>query len=219
MRGFFAIAVLLLSAGLAGRADAACGSAAPPDISVTAATPDATVSHALSSDEIPKVMRKHNPHGSHSAIRQVGATAFTLNLERRLAVATLPGRSDCFRLSGLEISLEIVKLDVYVARELKPGSCPYRVTMAHEQRHVAIYRGGVGELRTELEAVLRRSALLGPIPAKDINQAMSRYVTAVDTVVADARRKKNEAMARANGLLDTPASYRAEHAKCPAREW
>lgn len=219
MRCLPAFAFLVLAAVFSTAAGAACETGDLPDVEVTARIPEPALNHDLSTEQIPQAMRAHKPRDGLAAIRQVGATAFTMNSERRISVAALPGRGDCFRLNRLEIELEVLRLDVYIASELSPGSCPYRVTLEHEHRHVAIYRAGVQRLRTEIETALTRAGLPPAIPARNIQQAISRYMTAIDTVLSDARRKNSEEMARANALLDTPSGYRREHAKCPAREW
>ncbi|ANK80288.1 MAG: hypothetical protein TEF_05385 [Rhizobiales bacterium NRL2] len=211
------IVTVLLSAFL-GTVQAACGASAP-QIGIALAFPAPGISHELASDEIPQAMRAHGRGARAGAVRQVGATAFTLNTEVRMSVAAAEQRRDCFRLKRLDIRLDVLQLDVFIASELVPGTCPYRVTMAHEQRHVEIYRSGVRRLKEELETALGGSTLLRAIPAASIEQAMERFRVAVDTVVSDARRKNSEEMARDNARLDTPSSYREEHARCPASDW
>jgi hypothetical protein len=52
----------------------------------------------------------------------------------------------------VSVELSYQPLDVYVAREFNPYSCPFRVVIEHELRHVQVYR----EQLPRIEATVRR---------------------------------------------------------------
>lgn len=51
----------------------------------------------------------------------------------------------------LEVEVDFPKVDVFVARELSPITCSFRFVLAHEMRHVQLYR----DLRPRLQSMIR----------------------------------------------------------------
>jgi hypothetical protein len=133
----------------------------------------------------------------------------------QIAVRQIRAGDRCYMLEALDVWVRVTDLRVYIAREVRRGTCRYRVVLDHENRHVAIYRAGVKRLRAELEQALAAAPVTGAIEAQSPQQALERYAAAIGTLIADIREKNSQAMRRDNAVLDTPAAYRAEQRKCP----
>lgn len=61
----------------------------------------------------------------------------------------------------IEVALRYMPVKVYVAREFSEGSCPYAEVLAHELRHVQVYRDNLPEVEAQL-----RIALVERLPSK-----------------------------------------------------
>lgn len=143
-----------------------------------------------------------------------GLTVYHLETRHRIEVSQFPKQRNCFHPSRLTAAIDVKRLEVYIAKELIRGTCQYGVTMDHEMKHVAVLRDGATRLKQEIEAALLDAAAFQPITAPDINTALKRYSTALNTIIDDIRQSVSQEMLRRNRQLDTPAAYRADDARC-----
>lgn len=143
-----------------------------------------------------------------------GLTVYHLETRHRIEVSQYGDRKDCFRPTALTAAVDVKRLDVYIAGELDPASCQFSVTMEHELKHVAVLSDGAKRLKSEIEAALNDKAAFQPTTAPDINIALERYSTALNTIIDDIRQSVSQQMLRRNRLLDTPEAYRADDARC-----
>jgi hypothetical protein len=68
------------------------------------------------------------------------------------------GPEFCARLVAADVKFGSSRLDAYVAREYRQGSCPFRVVRDHEEKHIAIHRAAVGRYAPLIERRLREVA-------------------------------------------------------------
>ncbi len=134
-------------------------------------------------------------------------------------VSELAADRGCYALSRLVVNIVAGPVRIFVASELDPGSCPYRVTLSHEDKHVEVFREAAENLLAELENDMRVPSMRQAIPAETIQVAVERFRQAINVLVGDARRRVDAEPTRQNGALDTRSAYRAEQDKCPMREW
>ncbi|MDF1732088.1 MAG: hypothetical protein P1U49_11335 [Minwuia sp.] len=151
--------------------------------------------------------------------RKLGSTESSLHVRTNLVVSELAADRGCYALSRLVVNIVAGPVRIFVARELDPDSCPYRVTLAHEQKHVEVFREAAENLLAELENDMRVPSLRQSIPAETIQVAVERFRQAINVLVGDARRRVDEEATRQNGQLDTRSAYRAEQDKCPMQDW
>ena len=151
--------------------------------------------------------------------RKLGSTESSLLVRTSLIVSELDADRGCFALSELDVQIVAGPVKVYVASELDSDSCPYRVTLAHEDRHVEVFRDAADALLDQLQGDMAAPSLRQSIPGKDIKVAVEIFSQAINVVVGDARRKVDAQAKRRNAALDTRSSYRAEQDKCPIRDW
>lgn len=189
-----------------------------PDISVTTEWTGAQLIRELDAAELPA---RRGTTGAFPGARQrqLGLTSWQVAVRSRFLVSEIAGSPGCFALKKVEAVVDANPVKVFVARELKDSSCPYRVTVRHEQRHVEIVRQSVAALAIDLRRGLDGPALARVMPAPDVDIAVQRFSAAINLVTGDARRRIEEQAARRNGELDSPGSYRAEEAKCPRGDW
>ncbi|WP_416899038.1 MAG: hypothetical protein ACMVY4_04735 [Minwuia sp.] len=208
------LAAAVLTLLPAGTAEAACSEADAPEIRIRLELPEPELIHDYASDDIPEGTVETARRVRELNSRLHGLTVFQMETGHEVAVRQLrPGR-DCFRLERLNVWIRVNKLRVYIARELARGSCLYDVTLRHESRHVDIYSTGVKSMRDEMAKALTGTPLTAPLRARSVQAALTRYSTAIGTVLSDIRQKSSLEMTRDNARLDTPFAYRAEQAPC-----
>lgn len=117
-----------------------------------------------------------------------------------------------------------LRLSVGVSSDYAVGSCPYRVTLAHEKSHaiafIRISRESRDALISELGTVdvptRNRPAFVAPDEAgarqEEIGRALSR-------VVLEHSRQVVRTMTTDRESRDSPSAYRAVYSQCPARQW
>ncbi len=148
-----------------------------------------------------------------------GSTESSLRVRTNLIVSELDADRGCYALTELDVQIVAGPVKVYVARELDPDSCPYQVTLAHEDRHVEVFRDAASALLDQLQDDMTAPSLRQSIPGEDIHVAVELFRQAINVVAGDARRKVDIQAKRRNAALDTRSSYRAEQDKCPIRDW
>lgn len=128
-----------------------------------------------------------------------------IDFSARGIVKPLSGRY-CMRPS-LAVTLAFKPTTLYVAREHAPGSCEFDITMAHEQKHIAVYQKYLEEMTAEVERELRGrlgdtihyfdSAAAGEA---DMHERASKILKPIlDRGMAEA--------ARLQAKVDTPEEY------------
>jgi hypothetical protein len=60
----------------------------------------------------------------------------------------------CMR-PAVKVNLAFNPMTLHIARELPEGSCGYRITLEHEQKHIHVYRQYLGDISREIEESLR----------------------------------------------------------------
>ncbi len=120
----------------------------------------------------------------------------------------------CAMPTRIDISLSLGRIDVYLARELRRGSCAYRVTLAHENRHVAIHRRGQERLAALLRRALSASAARLHGSGSNRRQAGAALGRAIERVIAPLAARTAAITAAFDRDLDSPATRRQEARRC-----
>jgi len=143
------------------------------------------------------------------------------DMERHLNVGiTYRNRNSsgiCAALTGITLKIGFRQFRVYIARKLKPGSCEYRTTLAHERTHVRIYQSALRKYLPEIRSVLRRSVdSLQPVEAASPVPAQRYFLARIERDLAPTLARMNSETETLNGHMDTPENYRREQALCPS---
>jgi hypothetical protein len=113
----------------------------------------------------------------------------------------------CVR-ADIDVRLSYAPMNVYLARELVPGSCDYREILAHEMRHVGIFRDYIGGARQRVEATLRER-----LPAQRVyrftsmDEAGKYFKDDQQNWIASAAQHELDGVARLQANIDTREEY------------
>lgn len=102
-----------------------------------------------------RVLNTRSIH-AHSSQRMLGLTALQSRVEVAIDGPSLrdPGADRECVAPIIEVDLHYKPMDVFIAREFSPVSCPYRAVLEHEMQHVKIYRDNLPRIKELLEGAL-----------------------------------------------------------------
>lgn len=151
-----AVMVFLLHASAAARArlepfEQRCERDMRPALAVTMAPVAYLVSNSVSSARL----MNRSAHGSLHDL-MLGLTEIRASSEILFDAPSLidaAGARECVA-PLVTVTLALAPLGVFIAREFSPNSCPYREVLAHEMRHVQLYRSALPMLQQQLHAAL-----------------------------------------------------------------
>ena len=72
------------------------------------------------------------------------------------------GSGLCFWIEDIEVVLRYSALDVFIASEYSPTSCPYKAVLAHEERHAEIARRHLHSYVQPIRSALSSHAIPKP---------------------------------------------------------
>jgi hypothetical protein len=177
--------------------------------------------------DIPRA-RLHEDHGIDDLsemsfhgpkARVLGLTNTELEFGWHVQFAAVPvGNAYCFWVDRVDLSLGYPSPDIYVAREYRPGSCPYRAVLQHEEEHVAITRRIMEHYAPRLETAL--TSLLIPTGTRpkvvdSAEDAKGEMQALMKELVDPIYREMMAKLRQAHGELDSPRSYREARKRCP----
>jgi hypothetical protein len=162
-------------------------------------------------------LKKASFHGPRGQV--VGLTRIALRLQWELDVAARAlGKAFCFWVNGIHLNLRYPTPDIYVAREYRPGSCPYRVILAHEKEHVRITRTVVrryaSRLRQELSSLAIPTRSRPTLVLDSPEQAQGRIQAQIEKRVQPLFQELQDKLRQANARLDTLGEYRRSRDRC-----
>jgi hypothetical protein len=184
-------------------------------VEVVIETPPPSVSQAYSRAQLGARMF-HRPNDS-----VLGLTAWNIDS----VISTQEGSLEtdggvCYWLERIRVTLRHTTLDVFVASEYHPTSCPYKAVLAHEERHTEVarrhLRGYVEPVRSALSALAVPRAER-PLFAASRDEAAARTGETLRRLLAPIHKKMRETMGRAQDKVDTEQEYRRVQKQC--RKW
>jgi len=123
----------------------------------------------------------------------------------------------CFWVRRTELMIRHPSPDIYVAREYRRGSCPYRAILAHERQHISISREQINRYLPRLRWVLTSLQIpTGERPIfVDSAEVAKRDIRALMKDLAEPLFQEMIAALRAaQAELDSVASYRRLRKAC-----
>ncbi len=162
--------------------------------------------------------RVDNTYSFHGLTRMKGSRApgsYVLGLTRaesRVAIA-VHGRMLQDPDSGyecvaprLEVNLYYLPIVVYVGREFAPGTCAYNEILAHEMRHLDVYRDFLPQAEKIVSAALARRFEGKPLYAPS-GQARNLLQREIDTGWMPFIKKEMAKVEVLQAAIDTPQEY------------
>lgn len=167
-----------------------------------------------------------NPGPAGSGTDRAGHTQALLHKRMTIAWDTGPPEADG-RVPLFAKSVNVyytLDLNVAVSSDYSAQSCPYRVTLAHENSHaeafVRIFRESRQVLVRQLEGVdiptRIRPALVTP---NEVAMREDEIGERLKQVIIVHARQLVSAMKVDRNAKDAPAAYQAIYTRCPASEW
>jgi len=169
----------------------------------------------------PQLAAKFGGHGktrkkSGWVTRGLTKTSLESRIEVGIQYIKIGKNQVCVGLKDVTARIGYSHFQVYVARDLRPGSCEYRTTLDHEQAHVAIYKDQLRQFASRFEHRLERvAASLKPIVSRSANAGHSYFLGKIRSEFQQVYRQFDRETDRRQGRLDTPENYRREQALCP----
>jgi hypothetical protein len=202
-----------------------------PDISFTLQPPVVNWHYHKTNEEI-RVLRARSG-GKVAAVgpnwQSIGLTLATTVLAVDVRVEATPirgarsgaaGPEFCARLIWADVKFGSSRLDAYVARGYRQGSCPFQVVRAHEEKHIEVHRAAIERYAPRIEARLREAApALPPVRVADPKAGAERLRKMLHDDLATIFDAMHKDVERENAALDTPEAYAKERRLCPKGEW
>ncbi|MEO5335862.1 MAG: hypothetical protein H7841_03065 [Magnetospirillum sp. WYHS-4] len=186
----------------------------PPHVEFEANIPvQPAFDHRLSRAEI----ESRTSHGMGQGWRAGGLTtvAYETLVAVRVQTLGLPDGSRCVQVTGANGRLDVRDLTVHVAREHRPGTCPFAAIREHEMEHAAIARQTFLHHLPALRARLEEEARgLPPIRTAQPDEAVQAAVDRLLAALAPTLKIMETEMTLAHAGIDTPESYQALGRRC-----
>lgn len=147
----------------------------------------------------------------------MGLTKVAYNHRMELGVKFLPmsgGAGGCYEPSVVKIDIITSPVTVFLASELKKTSCAYRVTLAHENRHVDNARGALQRHTLQLRDTIRAALPKRMQPARSADAGVRKLQDILKPIVDDVMNAVTSDAHELDVAMDTPEAYAAETMKC-----
>jgi hypothetical protein len=130
------------------------------------------------------------------------------------------GSGYCFWLQEVNIVLEFPLVEIYVAREYKPGSCAYRAILDHEQDHLRVAQKILDPYAAEMRSTLTSLGIPKPNSpwfVDDLEAAKAKVGDLLGRLLNPIYNRMQTDMTTRQAQLDTPYSYKLVRQRC--RNW
>ena len=210
-------ALVLLAPGVSVAAAAQCQGSPEIsyDIDLDIDIPEARVHHDRGIAELGR-MAVHGPRGKILGLAKTG-----LDFGWRVEFAWRPeGAAFCFWVRRAELTIHRPSPDIYVAREYRHGTCPYRAVLAHERRHVRASRALIDRYIPRLRRMLTSPRIptgQRPVLVGSPGAAESEVRALMKDLAEPLFHEMAEALGAAQAKIDSPASYKRLFKRC--RRW
>lgn len=187
-----------------------------PEIVIMHDDVDTQLIHTKSSQQITGIAKKVNAYRPQKGSRLLGLAFTEVKKGIRVEVdgKNISGKI-CARLTKVIFEFGKSKSAIYVSKKYRPGTCEYRVILAHEKQHMAINARVQKKYAAKLEKALIRSAKnMKPISSSNINNVPKIYANRLSNSVKGILKSFQQERRRENAKIDTPQSYAKTRSKC-----
>lgn len=154
---------------------------------------------------------------SRAHANAIGLTYAEISLELGAATRSVPRERGgyCVYLEEVEADFGFDRVDVYVGKEYRRGTCEYRTILDHENEHVAInnavVRSYAPKVRQAIERELRK---MKPLFTPTVRTGARRAVEDIRQRMAPIMKAFQAEQRRRNGAIDTDTNYGALQELC-----
>ena len=123
----------------------------------------------------------------------------------------------CFWLQEVKIVLEFPLVEIYVAREYRPGSCAYRAILDHEEDHLRVARNILDPYAAEMRSALTSLGIPKPNApwfVDDLEAAKAKAQDLLGRLLNPIYRRMQAEMANRQAQLDSRQEYREVYRRC-----
>ncbi len=185
------------------------------DIDLDIDIPKARLHHDRGIAELGR-MAFHGPRG-----RILGVANTGLDFGWRVEFAWRPEEEAfCFWVRRTELTIHHPAPDIYVAREYRRGTCPYRAVVAHERQHIRTSRALINRYIPRLHWVLTSLRIptgQRPVLVGSPEEAKSEVRALMKDLAEPLFREMAKALRAAQAKIDSPASYQRLFKQC--KKW
>lgn len=122
------------------------------------------------------------------------------------------GRGVCVALETVEVKVDLTPVTIYIAEQSAPGSCEYKVTLRHEEKHLQYEREAMQAALKKLEGRIRASRK--PFHADSEKSARERAEKLIGDWVETAMQNASQEADRSHDRLDSHNNARREAEQC-----
>ncbi len=202
----------VLAASAQATADCPGDSAIGYDIELKIDIPEPRLHHNLGIAELDL----RAPHGPGKRVLGLADTGLEFGWAVRFEWQA-QGAGYCFWVRRTELAVRQPSPDIYVAREYRRGSCPYRAILAHERQHMTISREQINRYLPRLRWVLTSLRIptgRRPIFVTSAGAAKTEVRALMKELAEPLFQEIGQALRAAQAKLDSPASYRRLRKAC-----
>lgn len=188
---------------------------APYKVSFVHSAPPAAVDHTQS-----------NPGPNNSGAQRAGYSS--MNLKPNMTVdwrdKKIDNQYSNLFVESANIQFTLSNPKVYVSSDYSVNSCPYKVTEAHEYRHISNFIDIFNRHRNTMVAevnVIPLPTSSNPVKVKtaDLGIEQAKIIKPVVDAIIKVQRKIKKEMMDDRHRMDAPGAYAKEYKKCPAADW
>ena len=126
--------------------------------------------------------------------------------------------SFCVSLKKVHANIGFPRIDIYIDKKYRPGTCNYNVIKEHEEYHARVQREGLQFFEPKIrQAIKIASKKIKAERAFSMDQAQAIASSMLDRIQRDIKPTMNfvqKRLTEENQVIDTPESYAAETKKC-----
>ncbi len=181
-----------------------CAALAPSSYEVRVAETPIAEDRTRSFESLARMSTSTSPNH-----RTVGLTQARFAHRSSLAVNGIEDKNSgrvCARPS-VAVELSLAPMTVYIAQPYRDDPCREPLIVAHEQRHVDVYRTYVGEAAARLRSELPRRLGTGLVRAPSMTAAQAEVDTALAATMARFMEESERILEERNAAVDTPEEY------------
>ncbi len=165
-----------------------------------------------------KKSNKEFPAMPYDQTRGLTVTNLSQNL---MADGWVKRRADgkyCMGLKRVSGTIGFGRIDVFIDKRYRPGSCNYNVIKEHEKYHVRVQQEGLKAFTPKIKKALQIAAnkqkprLVNS--SQQLQQQADQMLTSVQKEIAPLMNYVQKQLKQKNAVIDTDDSYKTETKRC-----
>ncbi|OUR75249.1 hypothetical protein A9Q83_17590 [Alphaproteobacteria bacterium 46_93_T64] len=187
-----------------------------PQIIFQQNTAKTTINRSKTSDQITRFAKKISAYKRSKGKRLLGLAYTEMSSGMGVEVrGSRTGNRTCISLKKVKFSFSRVHSEIFVARKYKPGTCAYKVILAHEREHMKINDKVQAKYAKKIKKLVSsRANMVRPYITSKPKAAPKALINRLNNEIKPLVAQFNKERKRLNEKIDTPKSYAKVHSKC-----